>query len=281
MIAVSKAWDIASKETLLPEMLVELTYQVSDPGIHEAAAVTGANADSGSKITDLLTDPSDREKKYTALNLNGWGLDGSFDYYNAQYKKDSFSGGYYSQFDNPEWAAGANPQLIMDFSELRNTALPGLIITWSPDWNEWASAFRVSAYRAGELVAEKTITDNRSVVSEVELPMVGYTRIVITVLAWSLPHGLARIRTVYLGLRTVLRKEDLLGYTHSQSTDLLGHSAEKLYKFQTEKRKIPVEPGKPYRTGPVSHGSAGDSSSLRYGFGGGHTMDRRRCVLAQ
>lgn len=221
MIAVSKAWDKASKERLLPEMLVELTYQVSDPGIHEAARVTGVNADSGSKISDLLTNPSSKEVKYTALNHNAWGLDGSFAYYDAEYKQESFSGGYYSQFSSPEWADGYDPQIVISFSELRTTSLPGLIITWSCAWNEWASSFKVTAYRANEIVAEKIVTDNQSVVSEVELPMVGYTKIVITVLAWSLPHGMARCSGINLGLHTVLEKGDLLGYTHSQSTDLL------------------------------------------------------------
>lgn len=227
MIAVSRAWDIASKETLLPEMLVELTYRVSDPGIHEAATVTGVNADSGSKISDLLTNPSSAEQKYTALNWNAWGLDGSFVYYDAEYKKDSFSGGYYSQFNSPEWAEGANPQIVMSFPELRTNSLPGLIITWSCSWNEWATAFKVTAYRANEIVAEKIITDNKSVISEVEIALEGYTKIVITVLAWSLPHGLARCSGINLGMYTVLEKNDLLGYTHTQSTDLLSASLPK------------------------------------------------------
>lgn len=221
MQLVSNAWDDASRETLLPEMMVELTYQVTDPGINETATVTAVNANSNSKIGTLLVSPSDTETKYGTLGWNAWGLDGTFDYYDPSYRQDSFMGGYYSQFTDTSWADGYNPQIIMSFPELKDNVLPGLRITWSKAFNEWASSFRVTAYRGQTIVADTTVTDNTSVVSEVDLPMTGYNRIVITILRWSLPHGMARCSGLYLGSTSVFLKEDLLGYTHSQSVDLL------------------------------------------------------------
>lgn len=218
---VSAAWANASRERLLPEMTVEITYQVTDPGIHESAAVTGANANSNSKISDLLTNPSATETKYGTLGWNAWGLDGTFQYYDASYRKESFMGGYYSQATDTTWASGYNPQIVIGFSELRTTTLPGVRITWSPAFNEWASSFKVTAYRGDEIVAEKVVENNTSIVSNVDLTMTGYNKIVITVLRWSVPHGMARCTSVYLGGSTVITKDDLLGYTHTQSADLL------------------------------------------------------------
>lgn len=221
MQIVSNAWDNASRETLLPEMMVELIYQVTDPGIHDEAVVTGENANSNSRIATLLSDPSDTETKYGTLGWNVWGLDGSFNYYDSSYRQESFMGGYYSQFTDTSWAEGYNPEIILSFSELRDGALPGLTITWSKAFNEWASSFRVTAYRGSSIVATTTIVGNTSVVSDVELDMVGYNKIVISILNWSVPHGMARCSMIRLGSTSVFLKDDLLGYTHSQTADLL------------------------------------------------------------
>lgn len=221
MYYVSTAWDKASRETLLPEMLVELTYQATDPGIHEAANVSGVNANGNSKVTDLLSNAGSSETKYSTLGWNVWGLDGSFEYYNSSYLKDSFLSRYYSRADVNEWAVDAEPQIVITFPTIRDTVLPGLRITWSPKYNEWATKFRVTTYRGNTVVGEKLVENNTSVCTTIDFSMGGYNRIVITILAWSVPHGLARCLGVFLGGESVFLKEDLLGYSHSQSSDLL------------------------------------------------------------
>lgn len=221
MVDVSQAWANASRETLLPEMLVELTYQVTDPGIHMDAVVSGVNQNANSKVSELLTDDDLSERKYGSLGWNMWGLDGSFDYYNPAYLKDSYMGRYYGLYDDTGWADGVNPQIILSFPAIRDSVLPGLTITWSPVFNEWATDFRVTAYRGDVVVADKTVTGNTSVVSDVSLNLTGYNKIVITITKWCLPHGMARCKSIYLGGTTVLTKGDLMGYTHTQSADLL------------------------------------------------------------
>ena len=221
MVNVSTAWANASRETLLPEMTVELTYQVTDPGINEAAVVSGVNANPSSKISDLLTSQPTGETKYGTLGWNAWGLDGSFGYYDPEYLKDSFLSANYTQFDTNTWVTGHEPQIVINFPEIRETTLPGMRIVWSTEYNEWATAFDVAAYRGDSLVARKTVTDNSSIQSTVELAMGGYNKLVITILAWSVPNGMARCVEVYLGFSTTFSKDEILGYTHSQSSDLL------------------------------------------------------------
>ena len=221
MYNVSTAWDKASRETLLPEMLVELTYQVTDPGINEDAMVSAVNANSDSKISDLLVSQRTEETKYGTLGLNAWGLDGSFEYYDPDYLDDSFMGAYCSQFETNAWAKDHEPQIVINFSGIRDVTLPGIRIVWSTAFNEWATAFTVTAYRGTTVVSQKTVKNNTSAMSTVELAMSGYNKIVITILAWSVPHGVARCADVYLGFSTTYIKDDILGYTHSQSSDLL------------------------------------------------------------
>ena len=238
MYYVSAAWDKASRQTLLPEMLVELTYQVTDPGIQDDAVVSGINANEASKISDLLTDKGSSETKYSTLGWNVWGLDGSFEYYDPSYRNDSFMSYYYSQATTNTWANGSEPQIVINFPSIRDKVLPGLRITWSPKYNEWASSFHVAVYRGNDLVTQTTVKNNTSVVSEVEMAMGGYNRIVITILSWSVPYGLARCLSVYLGGESVFMKEDLLGYSHSQSADLLSATLPKntiTFRLRNEK----------------------------------------------
>ena len=220
MVNVSQAWMNASRETLLPEMMVELTYQVTDPGIHEDAVVSGVNHNANSKVSELLTDDVP-ETKYGVLGWNMWGLDGSFNYYDPALLKGSYMSRYYGLYNDTGWADGVSPQIVLSFPAIRDSVLPGLTITWSPVFNEWATDFRVTAYRGDVVVADKTVTGNTSIVSNVSLNLTGYNKIVITILRWSLPHGMARCKSIYLGGTTVLTKGDLLGYTHTQSADLL------------------------------------------------------------
>lgn len=238
MINVSTAWANASREMLLPEMLVELTYQVTDPGIHEEAIVSGVNVNSASKISNLLVDRDSRETRYGTLGWNNWGLDGSYRFYGPEYLRESFLGKHYSRADQNTWASGTEPQIVINFPSVRDTVLPGLRITWSPKFNEWATSFKITTYRGNTLVAEKTVENNTSVSSTVDFSMSGYNKIVITILAWSIPHGLARCTGVYLGGESVFMKDDLLGYTHSQSSDLLSATLPKntiTFRLRNEK----------------------------------------------
>lgn len=240
---VSAAWDKASRETLLPEMMVELTYQVTDPGIREDAVVSGVNAISGSKVSTLLTDAQAHETRYGTLNWNCWGLDGSFEYHDPSHYKDSFMGSYTTPNISNRWQSGYQPQIVLSFPSIRDRVIPGLRITWSIKYNEWATAFRVTAYRGSTVVAEKTVENNTAAVSNVELAMSGYNKIVITILAWSVPQGVARCLSVYLGADSVFLKEDLLGYSHSQSSDLLSAMLPKsTIKFRLRNEKSQWNP---------------------------------------
>lgn len=246
MVNVSQAWATASRETLLPEMTVELTYRVTDPGIHEDAVVTGLNHNANSKVSELLIDDDLTERKYGNLGWNMWCLDGSANYYDPAYIKDSYMARYYGVFDDTGWAEGVNPQIILTFDEVRSSVLPGMTITWSPTFNEWATAFSVTAYRGDQAVATTTVTGNTSVVSDVRLDLTNYNKIVITVLRWSLPHGMARCVSVYLGGTTVLTKSDLMGYTHTQSADLLSAALPKNeITFQLRNEKGQWNPDNP------------------------------------
>ena len=218
MITVSEAWKQAHTKPLLPETFIELSYAVTEPGLQQDA-LASANMEQGysnaKSLTSTLT--VDREK-YSALEWNFWGLDGSFGYFDGQPENP----GYVTNTLSGESSAfAALPTIEISFPNLHSELIPGVTITWSETFEEWAASFRVSAYNGSNLIAEKLVEDNTSPLSQVWLDLQGYNKIRIEVLKWSHPQHRARVTRVYLGIRAIYTKNDLLGYTHTQSVDLL------------------------------------------------------------
>ena len=80
MISVSSAWKEAHKQTLLPEMFVEVTYGVTEPGLQEDSSATSSNEAAFSNTAQIVDGISRNSDKYATLEHGLWGLDGSFGY---------------------------------------------------------------------------------------------------------------------------------------------------------------------------------------------------------
>ena len=183
----------------------------------EASAVANMEQSysNAKSLTSTLT--VDREK-YSSLEWNFWGLDGSFGYFDGQPENP----GYVTKALSGENAAfAALPTIEISFPNLHTELIPGVTITWSETFSEWAASFRIAAYNGTRLIAERLVEDNTSPLSQVWLDLQGYNKILIEVLKWSHPQHRARVTRVYLGIRAIYTKDDLLGYTHTQSVDLL------------------------------------------------------------
>ena len=216
MIAVSGGWLAAHRNTLLPEMFLEITYGVTEPGLQADAEASG-NETAFSDAAQIVDGTDKYSEKYGTLEGGLWGLDGSFAYLDEP--KDP---GYVSDvLSDAEGNFSAYPTITIDFSKQHTVLIPGLTITWSDTYNEWATAFRVTAYNAGMMVAQKTVHGNTALTSIVSVDLAVYNRITVEILGWSLPHHRARCIEIYLGHTKIYGKSDLLKFEHSQSADLL------------------------------------------------------------
>ena len=227
MVGVSSGWVAAHQQTLLPECYIEITYEATDPALQESAVVT-ANNETYYATTDTLVAPTTRkhQAKYAATELGLWGLDGSYTYVgksgapNPAYASAQASGSDGSFTTNI-------PTISIAFPTVQLGAVPGITITWSPTYNEWATDFRVTAYYGEEELTSTTITGNRDITVAVHMPIENYTRIEVVILGWSHPNHRARCSEIFLGVSRVYQKEDLMGYEHSQTSDLLSASLPK------------------------------------------------------
>lgn len=211
MIGVSEEWVAAHEQMLLPETFIEIEYFVTDPGVQENSVTTAQGAASFSNVAGVTDGTEKRSEKYSSLELGAWGLDGSFNYFDGS----PVDPGYIS-----DTTVGTG-SITSRWAEQRQNPIPGLSITWSKAYNQWATSFRVEVYNDNTLVNQMRVVDNTNITFSVDMELSGYNRVVIIIDSWSHPKCRGRIEEVTFGGTSVYTKEDLLSYDHNQSADLL------------------------------------------------------------
>lgn len=228
MQTVSENWKNVHKRTLLNESFVEVSLDIADPD----ALASAQPQDNGAiyiSNSSLLTDGvEDSPIPYCTLEQNLWCLDGKRKAIpDSNYGNNCFVSDVLSD-DNCIFSTKL-PVITIDFGEVFNKLIPGITITWSPTYGEFADSFIVTAYNdEGVLVAEKEVTGNRSLKSLVFVDIIGYKTIVVRVTKWCLPNHRARVENILVGLNRVYGKADLFDYSHTQSVDPISTSLPKV-----------------------------------------------------
>ncbi|NBI10271.1 hypothetical protein D1641_09645 [Colidextribacter sp. OB.20] len=112
------------------------------------------------------------------------------------------------------------PTITLTFSKSYPETLPGLTLTWSTVYDEWASLFRVTAYHSGRAVFSGTM-EGTAPQTILEGDIGGYDKLTIEVLKWSTPRRRARIESVFLGIESTYTKKDIIQYSVSMFADPL------------------------------------------------------------
>ena len=210
MVTVSDNWKAIQNDTLLPESFVELTYWITEPDA-QGLATESNNGDLFYASSETILDSSGFQVwKYATLENNLWLLDGTCDILpdEAPYGDT----GYIADVEYP--------MVTIEFPEVRSQPIPGLTIVWSESFGEYATRCRITVLRGTEVLKSEEFL-NDSVRSVFHLPVSNYDRIYIEIIDWLIPDHRPRIERVYLGIREVYTKSELLRYSHTQSVDLL------------------------------------------------------------
>lgn len=210
----SQAWLDKFNDTLVPEEFVEISYDSTEPGVQEDATASATAQVPFGNIENTTKEPDRALTKYATGETNLHVLDGSF-----RLLPDSVpyaDAGFISQ----TLVSDSNhPRIILSFGSVHTRAVPGLTIVWSSMMNEWATKFKLTAYKGTAVVSTITVSNNRSVYSETEWEIYGYDSIAIDILEWSIPNRRARIEWIMVGFHKVYNKKDLVSYTHTSSRD--------------------------------------------------------------
>jgi hypothetical protein len=219
MIAVSDNWKSVHKGQLLPLSEIEIEYNVTEPGVQADANSTATPEETFSSAENVAKELLVDEPKYALLERNLWLLDGS--YIPLPDVVPEASGFVSSNLSDADGTFTSIPTITLTFGEIHHGVVPGLTMTWSRAYEEWAEVFRVTVYNGSNVVTRFEVSDNREVIARAWYPISGYNKIVIEILKWCLPYRRARLSECLIGIKQVYTKNDLMGYEHEQSVDLL------------------------------------------------------------
>lgn len=216
MIATSDKWRAAQLSSLVPEAFVEIAYSITEPGLQESASESNNGAKSFSDHENIVQTTGREYQPYATLEHNLWVLGGEHEMLSSGddtgYVSSMISGG--------DGIFSTSPVVTITLDNVHTQAIPGITITWSETFGEYATRFRVVAYRGNTVILSRDF-ENASVVTECLIELVDYDKLQIVILEWCLPSRNARIEQIFLGATNTYTKNDLLSYKHTQSADLL------------------------------------------------------------
>ena len=212
-------WKNAHKQRILPESFVEVSLDITDP---EALLGISSQEDNGaiyiSDSSKLTNGVDETPTPYCTLEQNLWCLDGNR---KAIPESNFGDNGFVSDALSDDACIFSTklPLIEIRFREVFDKLIPGVTITWSSTYNEYADTFEVIAYNGENIVASKEVIGNKSVECIVLTEIKGYDRISIIVKKWCLPNHRARVEEIFIGLNKVYGKGELFDYSHTESVD--------------------------------------------------------------
>ena len=257
MISVSSAWKEAQKQLLAPESFVEISCSLTEIGVQEEATATGIDEAIFSDISAVPgTSGEQTIKKYATLETNLWVLDGTR---NTIPTTEPYANvGYVCDIAN----AGS---VTLTLPEVHTVGIPGITITWSSEYGEYATKFTVVAKNGETVIAETTVLDNTKNISLVYLDIANYDSVTVTVLEWSVPDHRSRIDLVRLGLDLTFSKSEIINYAHEQHGCILsGELPKNSIEFSVDNTSNRWNPNNP--TGLERYLSERQRLTARYGL---------------
>lgn len=156
------------------------------------------------------------------------------------------------------------PSITLSFPTAYLGTLPGVTITWSTVYGEWASSYRVSAYFRERLLFSQT-GEGEGVTSVLSGDVSGYDKLVVEILAWSQPFHRARVESIILGVDKTFQKRDLISFSANLSADplsgVLPHSEISFSIFNGDGAYNPDNP-----RGAARYLMERQEVSVRYGY---------------
>ena len=263
MQTVSAEWKQAMLQNIVPESFIEVSYKVGDPDADGQGTVTDNGEWSGATSAEIANGLDKNYRKFATLEPNMWKLDGTFDIYSGS---PSQSTGYISDvFSEDDATFTTHPVITITLPQVYTNPIPGITIQWSETYQECARDFIVTVYDSGSPVVTETITGNTDIISVIETEISSYDEVQIEIVEWCLPQRRARIEDIYLGVKKIFQKGDLLGFEHSQNVDLISSVLPKSQVvFQINNVDGEWNPDNP--TGVMKYLEERQQVSVRYGY---------------
>jgi hypothetical protein len=220
MHTVSDEWKSIQRQMLVNESFVEISFGIEDPDATADASASDNGSVYISDTSSIISGIDNNPVLYATLEQNMWPLDGSVEFIpQTEYGDNGYIGNVLS--DQYGWFNPV-PYVKILYTSLHEPIIPGITITWGEAYSEYPNSFRVTAFNGTAAVATKTIINNSSTISIVEIDVENYDQIRIDILKWCLPHHRPRVSNVFLGIEKRYFKSDLVKFEHLSEVDPIG-----------------------------------------------------------
>jgi hypothetical protein len=218
MQTVSAAWRRAQRENFTPRSFVEIKYMITDPSLISRYGISSADQEWYSNLQEILGDEHREYGHFITNELGAWMLDSEI----APFSDYTNNYGYVTQSMSDTAAQFASsPKITILFEKVLLQPIPGLTITWSTGFDEFARMFTLTAYLDDEVVKTQTYI-NSDIECEINFDVHGYNRIDVEIDEWCLPLSRARIERLYIGFFAIFNNESIFEITGRNNADPLG-----------------------------------------------------------
>lgn len=190
MIAVSNAWQEASKAQFRYQAYLTVTLEVVPPGLRENASV---DADSFKNSDPLVIVDASKVQPtlFGSLEPNRIVLDGSC----TLLSRDTQTDDWWSNL----LLDGVN-EVTVTLTFNQQYSFPGIYTQWDLETNSWPLSFVFKGFRSNEQVYSVTVEDVNSATGYFDAPMDDVDKVSFTFKDWSTPNWRARIDEIMFGL---------------------------------------------------------------------------------
>ena len=212
METVTQSWIDAHEQRILPEGVISVVLGRTDPA--QGGAIFSPNGTALSDISEVMATTPIEDNGRFADPSGTWLLDGNTNLliaYPTSLKKTVDIDGELYNFPGYYGRVGYPTVNVSD----QYVKIPGITITWSTTFDEFAIDYDVVAYdEGGSVLSTLTVTGNTRVVDYRAMEnLQGYSTIEIIVSRWSLPNGYTKIERIRLGYELEFGKKDLLSFS--------------------------------------------------------------------
>ena len=225
MQEVSQEWKDNQNNSLVSESYVEVVLKLADPDSLSDASATDNGALDISNTSQIVSEVAKEVSPYATLERNLWVLDGSREILPlSDYGDMGFIG---KEMSGTDGVFTRQPLITIKFSEVHTKLIPGMTITWGVAYDEYPTDFTITVYNGDTIVATKEVIGNSNAKSVIEMDIIDYDKITISIAKWCLPYRRARLSEILLGIEKIYSKNDLFSFSHTQDVDPLSTSLPK------------------------------------------------------
>lgn len=221
MLQTSKSWDEAINANARTND-ISVQFQFSPDGANENAVISVNNSAEISDLEQVKDGIWDTSTRYTTLERNFWLLDGGMEIPPTVVDYSEKEIGYWSEAIADEtgtFAKASKPAVSIVLDNVYD--LVGMTIKFNDLYNEFATDFQILFINIrNQVVARKTVTENKDNFAVVDLVAQGVKQIKIVINKFCLPFRRCRMLEIFAGEVKLFTSKEIISFEFNDNVSI-------------------------------------------------------------